>query len=476
VLADSGRERIARRQGIDLKRASSVRTRNKHHSRAIAAGVTALLGKAIAAHQAGQLDGAEALYRKVLLRQAGQPDALHFLGVLCHQRQRSEEGARLIQMALRVTPQHADAHNNLGNIHKECGRLAEAEACYRSALACSAQHQDALSNLALVLDAQGRVNEAFEAYSRLLAQAPQSGHVHYLMGLFRRRHVEQIEDVEQAAVSFGNAVRCDESDTRARDALGVSLYMLGRSEEAISVYRDWLARDPDNPVPRHMLAACGGEAAPPRADDAYVRTVFDRFAASFDEMLLKNLDYRAPQVLVSVLADRLGPANATFDVLDAGCGTGLCGPLIRPHARRLVGVDLSGGMLEKARLRGGYDELIEAELMAQLRTGPSTWDIVLSADTLIYFGDLMPVLSAAHASLRPGGWLAFTLEVLEGDDDRLELSASGRYRHTRACVERVLMTAGFRESVVMEESLRKELGKHVAGWVVLARKNGAGCG
>ncbi|MCX4239251.1 class I SAM-dependent DNA methyltransferase [Paraliomyxa miuraensis] len=55
-----------------------------------------------------------------------------------------------------------------------------------------------------------------------------------------------------------------------------------------------------------------------------------------------------------------------LDVLDAGCGTGLCAPLLRPLARTLVGVDLSGKMLDQARRRGGYDELIEAELTEML--------------------------------------------------------------------------------------------------------------
>ena len=433
----------------------------------------AMLGEAITAHQAGQLDTAEALYHKVLQRQAGHPDALHFLGMLCHQRKRSEEGIRLIRMALRATPRHADAHNNLGNIHKECDQLAEAEACYRCALACQPHHHDALSNLALVLDVQGREDEAFEAYARLVAQAPQLGRAHYLMGLFRCRHVHKIEDVEEAVTCFSNAIRHDDTDVLAREEVGIVLYMLGRNEEAVGVYRDWLVREPDNPVPRHMLAAAGGEPAPPQADEAYVRKVFDSFAASFDEQLLKSLDYRAPEVLVAALTARLEAPAATLDVLDAGCGTGLCGPLIRPCARRLVGVDLSGGMLEKARQRGGYDELVEAELGAWLQAGLSAWDIVLSADTLIYFGDLVPVLSSAHGALRQGGWLAFTLEVLETEDDRFELSASGRYRHSRTHVERVLAVAGFRESMITEESLRKELGKPVAGWVVLARKNAA---
>jgi predicted TPR repeat methyltransferase len=436
--------------------------------------VQALLGEAIAAHRDGRLDAAEALYGKVLQRQSGHPDALHFLGVLCHQRNRSEDGIRLIRLALRATPQHADAHNNLGNIHKECGELADAEACYRRALGHQPRHHDALSNLALVLDAQGRVDEAGEVYARFLAQEPQLGQAHYLMGMFRRRHVDEIEDVEEAARCFANACRLDPQNVRARDALGVALYMLGRSSEAVEVYRDWMARDPGNPVPRHMLAACGGEAAPARAADDYVRKVFDGFAASFDEMLLKNLHYRAPQVLVAALVERLGAPQASLDVLDAGCGTGLCGPLIAPHARSLVGVDLSGGMLEKARQRGGYDELVEAELAAWLQAHPSAWDVVLSADTLNYFGDLLPVLSAAGNALREGGWLAFTLEVLDGDEDRVELSASGRYRHSRACIERVLEGAGFSGPSITVDSLRKELGKPVPGWVVLVQKRGTG--
>ena len=458
-----------------MKRASSSRARRKHHSAGDAAhAVRALLGSAIEAHRGGQLDTAEMLYRRTLQMQAGQADALHFLGVLCHQRSRSDEGIRLIRMALRATPQHADAHNNLGNIHKETGNLVEAETCYRSALACNAQQHDALSNLALVLEARQRPDEAFEAYAALLAQAPQLARAHYLMGMYLRSHVRTIEDVEQAVVCFRNAVRCDGANVRALDALGVALYMLGRRDEAIGVYRDWLVREPSNPVPRHMLAACGGETAPPRADDDYVRNVFDGFAESFDEQLLKNLDYRAPRILVDALNAVLDPPAGVLDVLDAGCGTGLCGPLIRPHARRLGGVDLSGGMVEKARQRGGYDELVVAELTAYLQANPGAWDVVLSADTLVYFGDLLPILSAAHATLRPGGWVAFTLEAMEGDGDRVELSSSGRYRHTRRHVERVLAAVGFGRVNIATSSLRKEVGKPVAGWVVLARRRPPG--
>lgn len=430
-----------------------------------------MLTSAMQAHQSGDLDSAERQYREVLALHAAQPDAMHYLGVLSHQRGRSDEGVRLIDAALKITPNHPDAHNNLGNIHKECGRLAEAERCYRKALACGPLHYNAQNNLAVVLEAQERTQEAFEAYAKLLRQAPRFAQGHYLMGLFLRNHAQSREHVEQSAQCFRMAYELDPRNLGALEALGMTLYALQRQEEAAQVYRDWLAREPDHPVPRHMLAACGGSAAPARAGDDYVRQVFDSFADSFDEQLLKNLNYRAPQVLAQALAAVLPAATGDLDIVDAGCGTGLCAPLLRPYARRLVGVDLSGGMVEKARLRGGYDRLEVAELTAYLQAQPDGYDAVFSADTLVYFGDLKEVLVAAHAALHPGGWLAFTVEALEGGNERLELSPSGRYRHARAYVEGTLASAGFTRIQVSADTLRKESGQPVLGWVVLAQRS-----
>ncbi|MFK2903685.1 tetratricopeptide repeat protein [Dyella ginsengisoli] len=430
----------------------------------------AVLQRAIQAHQAGDLDAAERLYGEVLDMQVAQPDALHFLGVLCHQRGRSDEALVLIGSALKITPRHPDAHNNLGNVHKECGRLADAERCYRRALECGPGHYQALSNLAVVLEAQERLDEAFEVYTKLLQQAPGYAHGHYRLGLFLRNHAQNEEHLEQSAECFRQAFRCDDRNVRALEGVGIALYMLGRHEAAAEVYRDWLVREPDNPVPRHMLASCGAAEAPPRAADDYVRDVFDGFADSFDEQLLNNLGYRAPEVLVDFLHEVLPATPAALDVLDAGCGTGLCAPLLRERARRLVGVDLSGGMVDKARARGGYDTLEVAELTAWLGARHDEFDLVISADTLVYFGELRPVLGAAAGALRPGGWVGFTLEAIDGEGELAELTSSGRYRHSRAYVEHVLMASGFDDITIRADTLRREAGKPVLGWVVRARR------
>jgi predicted TPR repeat methyltransferase len=132
-------------------------------------------------------------------------------------------------------------------------------------------------------------------------------------------------------------------------------------------------------------------------------------------------------------------------------------------------VDLSPGMVAKARQRGGYDVLDVAELTAYLQGHHAQWDVIASADTLVYFGALQPVLSAAAEALKPGGVLGFTVEALDEDRDHVELDASGRYRHSHAHVLAALQSAGLQPIAVELDVLRSERGQPVHGWVVSAR-------
>lgn len=435
--------------------------------------IASLLACAVARHARGELDAAAALYDQVLAREPDQPDALHFSGVLSHQRGDSEAAIGLIARALERLPGHADIHNNLGNIHKERGDPVAAEACYRRALALAPGHVDALGNLAVVLEVQGRLDDAFNAYGLLLHAAPDYARGYFLVGLFLCNHAAGEAHMQQSAACLRRAWELDPDNLRALRLLGVVLYSMGDGEAAVQVYRDWLQRVPDDPLALHMLAACGGAPPPGRAGDRYVRELFDGFASSFDEQLLHNLDYRAPQLLADALAPLLD-GRSGLEILDAGCGTGLCAPLLAAWAGRLEGVDLSPEMLERARRRGGYDRLVEAELTAHMRARAAGFDAIVSADTLVYFGDLHEVLEAAAGALRPGGWLAFSVEaIVDGADaDDVQLGPSGRYRHARGHVERALAAAGFADVRVDARELRKECGQPVRGWVALARRGG----
>src|SRR5689334_17752561 len=123
-------------------------------------------------------------------------------------------------------------------------------------------------------------------------------------------------------------------------------------------------------------------------------------------------------------------------------------------------------MIARARERNVYDELVKGELTAYLLDSPGSYDVIVSADTLVYFGPLEAVAAAAANALRPGGVLVFTVEELS-DGHNYSLSPNGRYRHSRGYVERVLADAGLDAEIVPAE-LRLEAGDPVAGLVVKA--------
>lgn len=423
------------------------------------------LAEAVRCHRAGRLAQAERAYLARLRLVPDDPDALHYLGVLRHQQGHTDEAEKLIARALDAAPGYVDAWNNLGNVRRESGKLDLAERAYREALALDDAHANAWSNLGAVLRASGRLPEAIAAYQEAIERAPELPNAHYNLGGALRSAGRLAESIR----CYARALEVDPTHGRAHEMLGRVLYVVGEHEAAAKIFRSWREVEPQNPVPAHMLAACSGTNVPARASDAYVRKTFDAFAASFDEVLLEHLDYHAPERLVVALTAVLGPPHALHDVLDAGCGTGLCAPRLRPYARSLTGVDLSPGMLSKARARGGYDELVEAELVSYLHAHPACFDVVASADTLCYFGDLAPAIGAAGVALRPCGWLGFTVERND-DVGEYRINPHGRYSHARDYVVRLLDAARFAAIDVMDAVLRREAGAPANGWVVRARR------
>ena len=76
------------------------------------------LDLAVQHQNAGDLTQAESIYRQILEADPDQPQALHLLGVIAHQRGESEQAVTLIEKALSINPTYADAHSNLGNALK----------------------------------------------------------------------------------------------------------------------------------------------------------------------------------------------------------------------------------------------------------------------------------------------------------------------------------------------------------------------
>ena len=422
------------------------------------------LRHAISRHRLGELDVAEAIYAELLRREPRRPDALNFMGLLQHQRGEHARALALLRLASQLAPKQPSVWNNLGSVLMALDRLAEAEKAFRRGLAL-VDSAETLTNIARLQRRRQEWTRSEQSCRRAIALAPQAGEAwHYLsLALLGQQRTEE---------AFEAAVQAElllPARSRRRETYGRALSAAGAHEQAVAFYRDWLQREPANPYVQHHLAASLGES-PERASDAYVEQVFDQFAANFDAHLAV-LKYRAPALVEQALRVALPAPAAQFDIADLGCGTGLVGPLARPWARALTGCDLSAGMLERAAARQAYDTLVKAELVEFLGRHVGAFDVLVSADTLIYFGELAPLFAAAHAALRPGGVLVASGESLPDDDPAdYRLTASGRYAHGMAGLTTRLRAAGFAAPAFVSASPRHESGKAVAGWVATLRR------
>lgn len=335
----------------------------------------------------------------------------------------------LLRQLAAALPDRADLQLQLAQVLHQDGQVEDA---LHAALA-AARQRPADTDIWRAIDrwasAAGRHRLAFDACRRVCALAPDS------VSSWRRLAVTARRTRENAA-----------------------------ADEAID---RWYGLAPTDPTAAHLHAAHHG-GRPDRADPRYVSALFDSYADGFDHHLAA-LGYRTPEAVASLVARVLEGRRAT-DAADLGCGTGQVGEHLRPHVEHLVGVDLSAGMLTKAQARGCYDHLQQCELTEFLAAHEASFDLLTSADTLNYIGDLRPVFAAAARALRPGGHLVFSLEA--GDGDSLEdyrLEPSGRYAHSAAWTLDALAAAGLEPVGVEHCVLRREGDVDVAGLLFVTR-------
>ena len=346
-------------------------------------------------HRAGKLEQAELGYRRVLRAMPRHVGSLQNLGVICRGRGQREEALGLYRRALAQAPDHPALHLNVGNLLFDLGHHAEAEKHFRVASQAATEESPALYGLGQALFRQERVGEAAEAFRRLLDKVPEH--------------------------------------RKAWRNLAVCLDKLGRKAEALEAYERLLVLDPTDEDARFLVDAKRGRNAD-RAPAAYVQRFFDGYAATFESHLRGQLAYRTPELLLDLLTRHIAPGHRFARALDLGCGTGLMGPLLRPLCGRLDGVDLSAGMIERAREKASYDGLFVDDIVAFLAATDDGADLVVAADVLVYLGDLAPLFAGVAARIAEGGLFLFSTEHGEGDD--FVLLPKARYRHATAYLHR----------------------------------------
>lgn len=276
-------------------------------------------------------------------------------------------------------------------------------------------------------------------------------------------------DAEGARDLFAQALDCAPDWPAGWFALAQALERLEKRGEAREAYAKTLALDPEDAQGAALALARLGGARPATAPRAYVKTLFDQYAARFDSHLVEKLAYRGPQVLCEAI-DRAAPGRRFAHVLDLGCGAGLFAAAIVSRAQKITGVDLSPAMIEQARAKNVYERLAAADLTEFLAAEPcENADLAAAADVFVYIGDLGAVFAEVFRALRPGGLFAFTTQ--SGPSHGFVVGEDLRFSHSESYLRDLAVAQGFTVAELFPVSTRKDRGVDVPGWAAVLRKS-----
>jgi len=323
-------------------------------------------------------------------------------------------------------------------MQRRAGDLDGAEATLRALVTRRPDELAALLGLAEVLVERARRapdDDEARAEARMIEARAQARREALFTGLRGPSPGPGLEALEEASV-----VRRD--DLALLWDVASACRETGQLSAAARAYRRYMVARADDPRGFHLLAAVGGVKTPSRADDDYVRALFDLEAGAYDELHEADLAARHVARAAEEAFARAAPeaGREGHRGLDLGCGTGRCGAHIRPLLRTLRGVDLAPRLLRGARHRGCYDQLFEQENGAFLRKTRAKFELVCAADVFPWTGSLAPLLQMLGRKVVAGGYVVFTCEA---GREEVQLETSGRFTHPPGHLEEVAAGLGY---------------------------------
>lgn len=432
--------------------------------------------------------------REHYLRRATTANPYHTGGLLALAEARrvagdEAEALQLYHKVLNLDENAAEALLGAADIYLARGDLERAELYYKKSFDITRDIAGAHLNYGTLLYRSGCKSEALEEYRAAAVLEPEKPEISYNLALV----LKDLGDYEEALGLMFNAHQ--RAPEREDFSAGIMETLTGLAAEnaelALKIAENWQKIEPDNVFSRRILAGISGMPTESGDDRLYAEKLFDNFAATYDE----TLERLNPQITAEFLR-RHGAAAG--NVLDLGCGTGLAAQALKTADNTFDGADISTNMLEAARRKGLYRELYQADAAALLRemaagteantaVSHNDYDLILAFDVFCYMGNLEEILTAAADLMRrtdrrraesgkteaaramPELW--FTTE--SADEERgkdFYLTATGRYKHQRAYVEKTLQDAGFAEIDAYPLVLRQENGEDVPGFLFRAAR------
>lgn len=340
-----------------------------------------------------------------------------------------EQSIYYYKRALHISPQNPEIHFNLANCYVKKNFIPDAISHYKFCLELNPNFLIAMQNLGMLLVEIKNFQEALpylvKVYTEDLEIQKNFVFIEQLANCYL-----QSGDIPNAIENLKHAINVDPTQETAHHNLAI-LYLRNQQHNlAIKHFNLTLQLNPNNQTALHMLAALM-KNNPQQAPIEYIVNLFDQYADYYTNHVNQKLNYNLPIIFRNLYAKYANGITAK-NVLDLGCGTGLCGIYFRDASINLIGVDISINMLLQAK-NHAYDLLIEANLQKNSIFINNYFDLIIAADVLPYFGDLNNIFQQFKLLLQKNNassMLLFNIELNEHQNTKdFELQTSGRYSH-----------------------------------------------
>ena len=196
---------------------------------------------AITHHKAGRLDEAEGEYRRILVDDTRQFDALHLLGVIEHQKGNYEHAIDLITRAIVQDPTAFPALNNLGLAYRALNELEKARECFKSAIELNDEYAEAHNNLGLLLQTMGRFDEAVGEFKSVILLRPDFAEAHHNLAIA----LHSDGNPDEAVASYRRALALNPELAEGHFLLARALESQGKTADALAEYQEALLLKPE---------------------------------------------------------------------------------------------------------------------------------------------------------------------------------------------------------------------------------------
>lgn len=345
---------------------------------------------------------------------------------------------------LELDPNQPDTYVNIGALLMKKGELSQAIKYFNHALVLDPDHYEAHYNLGATYLSLQNAEEALKHYMRCLNKNPEA-ETYFNIGV-----IYMYKDRYQDAIDYFNtALQLKPDYFEAHVNLGATYLKIENYAKAIEHYQEASKIKPDNEEIQYILSALTEQKTSlTKAPNDFVKHLFDQYAPYFDKHLTECLHYQAHILLFQEVVTLLN-ARSDLVVVDLGCGTGLCGTLFKPYSSKLIGIDIAPKMIEAARQKNVYDELIVDDITHALLQMENI-DLIIAADVFGYLGELDDIFSAAKKALKKDGYFAFTVEKSENEPYALQKST--RFAHSKKYIHELCSQHFFK--IVKEDEIQ----------------------